>query len=103
LGTNAPQRQFVLASTKPTFVLKESINNLGFVIYLGSGGESAGDFMIGNYLNVEWTSFQNRFGIKKDGGIVMFTLKAGANQAAAGAAAKELYRDTDDNSIKIGV
>jgi len=41
--------------------------------------------------------------IDQDGGIFMYNLKSGANQAAAGAAANELYHDTDDNTIKIGV
>jgi len=38
-----------------------------------------------------------------DGGIFMSTLKSGANQGAAGAAAGELWRDTADNSVKLGV
>lgn len=37
------------------------------------------------------------------GGIFAYNLKSGATQAAAGAAANELWHDTDDNSIKIGV
>ena len=36
-------------------------------------------------------------------GVFMFNLKSGANQGAAGASANELWIDTADNSIKIGV
>jgi hypothetical protein len=39
-----------------------------------------------------------------DGGVFMPLLKSGADQGAAGAAANELYRDTNDgNTIKMGV
>jgi len=41
--------------------------------------------------------------ILTDGGIKMSNLKSGVNQAGAGAAANELWVDTADNSIKIGV
>eukprot|EP00919_Chromeraceae_sp_WS-2016_P030963 GHVR01073217.1.p1 GENE.GHVR01073217.1~~GHVR01073217.1.p1 ORF type:complete len:377 (-),score=48.20 GHVR01073217.1:305-1435(-) len=38
-----------------------------------------------------------------DGGIFMTKLKSGANQGAAGAAANELWVDTADQTIKLGV
>lgn len=41
--------------------------------------------------------------LHNDGGIFMATLKSGTDQANAGAIANELYHDTDDNTIKIGV
>lgn len=44
-----------------------------------------------------------KFRIGNSGGIFAYGLKAGTDQANAGAAANELYRDTDDNTIKIGV
>jgi len=45
-----------------------------------------------------------RMTIKPDGGIFMHSLKSGTDQANAGAAAGELYFDTnDDNTIKMGV
>ena len=44
----------------------------------------------------------NIFEILGDGGI-MATLKSGANQGAAGAAAGELWHDTDDDTVKMGV
>ena len=40
--------------------------------------------------------------IGSSGGIFAYNLKSGTDQANAGAAANELYIDTDDNSIKIG-
>ena len=49
------------------------------------------------------TALAENLTIDHDGGIFMPNLKSGANQAAAGAAADELYHDTDDNTIKIGV
>jgi len=51
---------------------------------------SSGDTLIADDLEV-------------DGNVFMDGLKSGADQGAAGAAAGELYIDTDDNSIKIGV
>ena len=41
--------------------------------------------------------------IKSDGGIFLNNLKSGATQGAAGAAAGELWHDTDDDTIKIGI
>jgi len=41
--------------------------------------------------------------IDKNGGVFMYNLKSGATQGAAGAAVDELWHDTDDDSIKIGV
>ncbi len=41
--------------------------------------------------------------INPDGGIFPEAIKSGATQGAAGAAAGELWHDTDDDSIKIGV
>ena len=41
--------------------------------------------------------------IDDTGGVFMGSLKSGANQGAAGAAANELWRDTADNTIKLGV
>ena len=38
-----------------------------------------------------------------DGGVFMANLKSGANQGAAGAAANELWIDTADQTIKVGV
>ena len=44
----------------------------------------------------------SRMAILSDGGIYMFSLKSGANQGAAGAAANELWIDTADQTIKLG-
>ena len=41
--------------------------------------------------------------LKKDGGIFTNKIKSGTSQANAKAAAKELWHDTADNTIKIGV
>ena len=41
--------------------------------------------------------------IAGDGGIFMYNLKSGANQVGAGAAANELWVDTGDQTIKLGV
>lgn len=45
----------------------------------------------------------DRFRIDKTGGIFVSSLKSGANQGAAGAAAGELWVDTGDLTIKLGV
>jgi len=47
----------------------------------------------------------SKVGIKiiSDGGVYMANLKSGATQGAAGAAAGELWHDTDDETIKLGV
>lgn len=45
----------------------------------------------------------NQLVLYHDGGIYMHTLKSGTDQANAGAAANEIYHDTDDHTIKIGV
>ena len=44
-----------------------------------------------------------RLTIASDGGIHVGALKAGTDQANAGAAAGELYHDTDDHTVKLGV
>ena len=50
---------------------------------------------------VSWTTGWN---MKADGGMMMFVLKSGTTQGGAGAAANELWVDTDDdNTIKMGV
>lgn len=42
--------------------------------------------------------------IESDGGVFIYSLKSGTDQANAGAAANELWRDTDDgNTVKLGV
>jgi len=43
-----------------------------------------------------------RVRIGSDGGVLMYALKSGANQGAAGAAADELWVDTGDQTIKLG-
>ena len=44
----------------------------------------------------------NQLVLHNSGGIFMHTLKSGTDQTDAGAAANELYHDTDDHTIKIG-
>ena len=41
--------------------------------------------------------------LKADGGVFANKLKSGTTQGNAGAKAKELWHDTTDNTIKIGV
>jgi len=41
--------------------------------------------------------------VVNDGGVFLTGIKSGSTQGAAGAAANELWHDTDDNTIKIGV
>ena len=41
--------------------------------------------------------------IKLEGNSYMYGLKAGVDQATAGASANEIWVDTNDNSLKIGV
>jgi hypothetical protein len=41
--------------------------------------------------------------VYKHGGVFMPGLKSGVDQAGAGAAAGEIYIDTDDNTLKVGV
>ena len=49
------------------------------------------------------TGIVNRMTIDHTGGLFLFALKSGINQGAAGAAANELWHDTTDHTIKIGV
>ena len=58
-------------------------------------------FTVGD--GVSDVSRSNAFQIKSDGGVMAPKLKSGANQGAAGAIAGELWINTADNSIKIGV
>ena len=44
-----------------------------------------------------------RMTLDHTGGLFLFNLKSGADQVAAGAAINELWHDTDDHTIKIGV
>ena len=44
-----------------------------------------------------------RLRVLSDGGIQMVSLKSGANQGAAGAAADEIWVDTADQTLKLGV
>ena len=46
---------------------------------------------------------QNVFRVDGGGGVFAYNLKQGTSQANAGAAVDELWRDTNDNTIKIGV
>lgn len=62
-------------------------------IYIASGG---GTLDYGIYITGETLNYFS-------GNILIGTMKAGANQGAAGAAADELWRDTADNSVKLGV
>lgn len=48
-------------------------------------------------------SLTQRFRIESDGGVFIPGLKTGATQGAAGAAAGEIYVDTDDQTLKVGV
>lgn len=64
----------------------------------------------GLYIKDQNTGDVLNFAIYTNAGLLRFGdsifctgLKSGADQAAAGAAANELYHDTDDNTIKIGV
>jgi len=73
----------------------------------------AGNKLINNYgiyvstqnkgLTLNYAIYTNTGLIRFGDSIFCTGLKSGANQAAAGAAANELYHDTDDNTIKIGV
>ena len=71
------------------------------------GGESAHNAatLVRFYTAADTTTLTGteRMKIASDGGIFMYGLKSGANQAAAGAAANELWHDTDDDTIKLGV
>ncbi len=58
-------------------------------------------FRIGNGTGT--SSRSDALRINKDGSTFAYGLKSGASQGAAGAAANELWIDTADNSIKIGV
>lgn len=85
-----------------------------FLLYLGANydttidyyrfGVDTDDFIIGPSTDID--------ALRYDGGlgwwnftvpVAMTGLKSGADQATAGAAAGELYHDTDDHTIKIGV
>jgi len=69
-------------------------DNGDFNFYSNSDGNTAADSLITLQLNTT---------IAKDGGVFMHQLKSGTDQSDAGASANELYRDTADNTIKIGV
>jgi len=43
------------------------------------------------------------FEVASDGGVFAYSLKSGVSQVAAGAAAYELWVDTADQTIKLGV
>jgi len=61
---------------------------------MGSGGE---------LILRDMTGSADRLAVASDGGILMYSLAAGTTQALAGAAANELWVDTDDaNTIKLG-
>ena len=49
-----------------------------------------------NYATVE-------FQVLGNGGVLIPNMKSGATQVAAGAAAGELWHDTDDDTVKMGV
>jgi len=53
--------------------------------------------------NITFQAHSNGDNYFNGGPVFMSALKSGANQAAAGAAVNELWHDTNDNSIKIGV
>jgi len=75
-------------------------------MYFGGGSNSANaatDIQFRTAANTTTTTGTSRLRIKSDGGVFMYSLKSGATQAAAGAAADELWHDTDDHTIKIGV
>lgn len=71
-------------------------NNIGAVYALRDGADNVGQLQF--YAGV----LLLRMAVKNSG-VFMYNLKSGTDQANAGAAINELYRDTDDNSIKIGV
>jgi len=47
-------------------------------------------------------AFADRILIDDDGGVFMYNLKSGTDQANAGASADEIYVDTDDQTLKLG-
>jgi len=58
----------------------------------------------GNYpLKIYTAANTDQIKLHIDGGVTMATLKSGINQEASGAVANELWIDTADNSIKVGV
>ena len=73
-----------------------------FIITTDGGVETGGSSIF--YIKVGgWNVSQKRFQIAADGGILMYSLASGTTQANAGAAANELWVDTDDgNTIKLG-
>ena len=70
----------------------------GTLTSLGDGSTGEGN----NYLRLA-TGGIAVFRIDTTGGIFPVGIKSGATQGAAGAAAGELWHDTDDNLIKMGV
>lgn len=70
----------------------------GYGVMAQTVGTTAGEYILACY------SDSYKFRVMGDGGIHADSLKSGINQGAAGAAANELWVDTDDdNTIKLGV
>jgi len=65
-----------------------------------TGADNSGSFCIYTNNAGSWTE---KVRVLPGGGVVTSALKSGTDQANAGAAANELYHDTDENSIRIGV
>ena len=85
-----------------------SDSNVLFYFYAGAFGSHTAEWSIGR-LDADNSFRISEFGVGypfyliPGGGIFMPNIKSGATQGAAGAAAGELWRDTADNSVKLGV
>lgn len=95
--TNAEQEIFLISMYS---VVADS------VLYIGGGDSNwnaATEIRLYTAANNTTVTGTKRMEINSAGGIFMYSLKSGANQGAAGAAVNELWVDTGDQTIKLGV
>lgn len=89
----------------PTSITQSEYLQIGFIWPLNIvrimsssiGGSSTTRPMV-----IQTAGQSNQIRLLTDGGIIMATLKSGANQGAAGAAANEIWVDTADQTLKLG-
>ena len=129
IGETLPVTQFEMTGTAPYFTLHNSTHEDGDggreSRIIARGEQSGGEESVLGYMEFAhdgavddqkglWRILLNdgndgtapsitAIQLKADGGVFFPNMKSGADQAAAGAAAGELYIDTDDNTIKVGV